>query len=515
MNLGDFDLNLKKDFGVKPSDESVILISVVRDELLLLEYFIQHYVDLGVTHFIFVDNDSEDGTVEYLLSRDDINSQVYHTIDSYSGNEYGLTWVNDILDNQCKNKWCLVVDVDELLMPKNGENLVDIRNKMKKTSSNVLPTCLIDFYPENFNSTEYKKGESFYSHSNYYDKFVEDDLLIYPGEGGELVVKGGVRHRVFGTDREPVCLTKKSFFKYDFFDTHYLDVGMHWILPKDFSDWGIYDNWDMTNQHIKYYPTMCVLGHFKFIKPNIFGYFKKRVVRNQDWGDSDEYRNYLQNFTNSVYKEGVSVLYESSDKIYEGVFDDGINRREFTIIISDKRHGTTTLCEKLNLIPQSVSLFEAFNPAQGRLYKKKFKDLKTEINEVLDSAEWTNKKYVSFKIFNGHGVNLEELFTCGISLRVIFLRRKIKDSYDSLVRAMKSGNWGTTPDAQITEVGCTGYIAKSEDIPDFKTYSVDQQQWFIYTKKLVEKYKIPHKEVWFGSAIHKSFDCRNSILGDW
>ena len=88
MNLGDFDLNLKKDFGVKITEASVILISVVRDELLLLEYFIQHYAQLGVTHFVFVDNGSEDDTVEYLLNKTDIDCQVYHTIDSYAGNEY-------------------------------------------------------------------------------------------------------------------------------------------------------------------------------------------------------------------------------------------------------------------------------------------------------------------------------------------------------------------------------------------------------------------------------------------
>ena len=140
-------LRLRRDFTNDQSNDSIILICVVRDELLLLEYFIRHYDQLGVTHFVFVDNGSKDDTVEYLLNRTDIDCQVYYTTDSYAKNEYGISWVNEILDTQCKNKWCVVVDVDELIMPRNNESLVDIKNKMEQDDQNVLPTCLIDFYP--------------------------------------------------------------------------------------------------------------------------------------------------------------------------------------------------------------------------------------------------------------------------------------------------------------------------------------------------------------------------------
>lgn len=513
-------MELKRLFTHNPTNDSIILVCVIRDERLLLEYFIQHYVKLGVTHFVFVDNDSEDNTIPYLLNKTDIECQVYHTTDSYAENEYGITWVNEILDTQCKNKWCVVVDVDELIMPRNNESLSDIKIKMEQNDQNVLPTCLIDFYPKHLDATPYKSGNPFYSHSNHYDKFVEDDYMIYPGEGGELVVKGGMRHRVFGANREPVCLTKKSFFKYDFFETHKLAVGMHWLLPRDFGhttnlSWSAYTEWPNMNKHIKLHPSICVLGHYKFIKPNIYEFFNKRVKRNQDWCDSDEYKNYIKTNPKSFFKNDVSVQYSSVEKIYADVFDDGINRREFIVVVSGQRHGSTTLCEKLNSIPQSVSLFEAFNSRQGRLYKNNFNDLSAEINEVLDSTDWMNKKYVSFKVFTGHPINLEKLFTCGISLRVVFLRRSLTDSYNSLLQSLTTGNWGTNPEAKLTEVGLTGYTSDPESVIDFKTYSVKQQQWFSYTKKLVEKYSIPHTEVWFGAVVHESFDCKNLIIGVW
>jgi len=191
------------------------------------------------------------------------------------------------------------------------------------------------------------------------------------------------------------------------------------------------------------------------------------------------------------------------------------NRREFTVIVSAQRHGSTTLCKKLNSVPQSVNLFEAFNAKQGQLYKKHYTDLSIEINEFLDSNDWTNKKYVSFKVFRGHGIDLEKLFTCGLSLRVVFLRRPLEDSYSSLIESLKTGNWGTNPDKKRTEEGLTGYKLDSDDIIDFETYSRQQQEWFSSTKELVEKYNIPSKEIWFDSVIQKSFDYKNLLVGKW
>lgn len=508
-------MKIKKSFTHNIVDNSVILICVIRDERLLLEYFIQHYERCGVTHFIFVDNDSEDNSLEYLMSRNDINCLLYHTTDSYAKNDYGIKWVNEILDEYCKNKWCVVVDADELILPRKNKSLLDIKCKMEENGQNVLPTCLIDFYPKHLDTTPYKSGNPFYSHSNHYDKFVEDDYMIYPGNGGELVVKGGMRHRVFGTNREPFCLTKKSFFKYDFFETHKLSVGMHWVFPKDFTNWKTYGNWNETNKNIKYCPDICALGHFKFIKPNIYDFFNKRVKRNQDWDNSDEYKNYIKTNLTSFFDNDISVQYTSVEKIYEDIFDDGINRREFIVIVSAQRHGSTTLCEKLNSVPQSVNLFEAFNGRQGRLYKKHYTDLSIEINEFLDSNDWTNKKYVSFKVFRGHRIDLEKLFTCGISLRVVFLRRPLEDSYNSLIESLKTGNWGTTPDRKMTEEGLTDFRLDPEDIKDFETYSRQQQEWFGSTKELVEKYNIPSKEIWFDSVIQKSFDYKNLWVRRW
>lgn len=509
----------KKTFDVNLSDDSIVLICVVRDELLLLPYFIEHYKKLGVTHFVFIDNASQDGTLSYLMDECEINCQLYHTTDNYSENDYGLVWVNKILNNICKNKWCVVVDVDELILPRGEETLCTLRDKMIQSDKNVLPTCLIDFYPKHFDTNTYDSKLPFYSHSNYYDKFNESDMLIYPGNGGELAVKGGARYRVYDNNNEPVCLTKKSFFKYDFFNTHILSVGMHWLLPLKFDvdnvAWGDFD-WSLYNKYIKFYQNICAVGHFKFIKPNINEFFKKRVERNQDWNNSAEYKNYANQNINTMFSNDISTKFVSNDKIYEDVFDNGINKKELLIIVSEQRMGTTTLCEKLDKLPQSVCLYEAFEESSGRLYNSSgYSDMKYQIENFIENTDWVrHKKYISFKVFRNHFKNWDEmsnLLSIDMPKKVVFLNRNLLDSYNSWVEAHKTGNWGTTPDRKKSLVGMTDNTMQLDQRHTFVEYSKRVKKWFDFCRKKVKEYKIQSEEIWFGSVICDDFKPQNIL----
>ena len=156
---------LKRDFKNAPTDNSIILVCVLRDEELLLPYFIDYYKKMGVSHFVFVDNGSIDNSQKYLTEHEFENIKVYHTKDSYADNLYGVAWVNQILNEQLKNKWCIVVDVDELLMLKENMKLPELREKMIKNDSSILVTCLIDFYPRTLNERKYIPSTSFFEHS--------------------------------------------------------------------------------------------------------------------------------------------------------------------------------------------------------------------------------------------------------------------------------------------------------------------------------------------------------------
>ena len=104
-----------KDFNNEIQDDSFILLCVLRDEYILLEYFINYYEKLGVTHFIFIDNDSSDGSFEYLLDKKDTNMMLFKNTGSFKSSNFGSMWVEELLLLYCKDKWCLTIDIDELL----------------------------------------------------------------------------------------------------------------------------------------------------------------------------------------------------------------------------------------------------------------------------------------------------------------------------------------------------------------------------------------------------------------
>ena len=319
-------LKCVKKFEINPSHLDVTLICVIWNEMLLLPFFIQYYKKLGVTHFIFIDNDSNDGTIEYLKSQSNINFEIYSCSDSYAEANYGITWVNEILNLKMHNMWCLVVDIDELLILPSG--IVDLRewiSQLEIHNTNVTQTCLIDFYPKQFDQSIYLSGTPFFEHSCYFHKFDKNNIYTKIAPDNSREIKGGLRHFILSGDKKPnsnsVCLTKKSLFKYDFYSTHNLSVGMHWLLPKDFTCWWppekAYSKWHETNKYLRINQQQLVIAHFKYLKPNIKQVFQQRIDRNQDWNDSREYRTYLSHLSTSYYNSELSERFITFADVYE------------------------------------------------------------------------------------------------------------------------------------------------------------------------------------------------------
>jgi len=94
----------------------------------LIEYFIKYYKKIGITHFIFLDNGSKDGCFEYLKELDE-NILLYSTNKSYKNASYGTDGINLLLEKYCKNHWCLLLDIDELIYVYNINTLIE---NMKK-----------------------------------------------------------------------------------------------------------------------------------------------------------------------------------------------------------------------------------------------------------------------------------------------------------------------------------------------------------------------------------------------
>jgi hypothetical protein len=279
------ELHTIKDFTnpVPPTDNCIILTAVIKDEILLLDYFLRYYSSIGITHFIFIDNNSSDGSKEYLASAP-YNILLLSTNDSYKENDYGVEWVRQVLDRFCKDKWCVAVDADELINVKHLNLLTDM---LEKEGANICKFYLLDMYAKNSEKI-YEKGAPFLSHSNYYDK----ESSINNGWFN------GVRKRTMNVG---AFLRKFSLFKYTFYDHCSISSGYHHInfIDKDYT-------------LIKYSKTTQILLHFKFIKPNLHKFFEERVKNNQDWNNSIEYKRYCEKRNYNFYSPDHSLCIEDT-----------------------------------------------------------------------------------------------------------------------------------------------------------------------------------------------------------
>ena len=312
------------DFDITPGGDSIVVTCVIRDEAQLLLSFIKHYERMGATHFIFIDNNSIDDSIDIIERDVSVELRIVRTEDSYGESEFGMTWVHEELLDYCKDVWCVVVDVDEYIVLRNHDDLNQYRSYMSERDLNVSQMLLVDMYPESLDK-QYT-GDPF-DHSCYHDMFTNNGTIFTDtGPDGCTIVKGGVRERVFGegeAGNSSCCLVKKSFFKYDFYETHSVSVGMHWLLPYEFTDW-TFDKWDQYDGCIRY-DDVQLIAHFKFVKTDLQQYFKSRVTRDEDWNGSEEYKKYISNFPVTFIDYEHSVKYNTSKPFLFGYTVDRIS----------------------------------------------------------------------------------------------------------------------------------------------------------------------------------------------
>ena len=97
---------------IRPRD--ILLFASVRNESLRLPYFLEHYRNLGVRHFLIVDNDSDDETVALLRDQPDVS--LWHTPGSYKDARFGMDWLTWLMRRYGHGHWTVTVDADELLI---------------------------------------------------------------------------------------------------------------------------------------------------------------------------------------------------------------------------------------------------------------------------------------------------------------------------------------------------------------------------------------------------------------
>jgi len=161
---------LRLDNDIIPEADEIRLFAKVRNEANRLPFWTSYYRKLGVDRFFMIDNDSTDHTVE-LLSRDK-DVHIFSTSEKMSMARAGMDWIEPLLHQYGQNRWCLIVDADELLVYPDSESvpLREFCQMLGQINADAFGCLLIDMYPAgNIHDVTYVPGQSFVDVCPFFD----------------------------------------------------------------------------------------------------------------------------------------------------------------------------------------------------------------------------------------------------------------------------------------------------------------------------------------------------------
>ena len=266
--------------------DDLLVFSTQRNEQIRLPYFLDYYRDMGVAHFLIVDNDSTDGSLDYLADQPDVS--VWHTEASYKRSRFGVDWLNWLQGRYGHGHWCLVVDPDEFLIYPfcDTRPLRALTDWLDASSIRSFSAMLLDMYPKGrLDDQPYRPGQdpleiaSWFNSGNY--------TLKRNHEYGNLWIQGGPRRRIFFADepdRAP-ALNKIPLVKWD---RRYAYVSStHMLLPRGLNL--VYDEWGGEK-------ASGILLHAKFLD-TFDTKAREELERKQHYAASVEYRAYASRMT--------------------------------------------------------------------------------------------------------------------------------------------------------------------------------------------------------------------------
>ena len=281
--------------------DDILLFACVRNEVVRLPQFLEHYRKLGIAHFLFVDNASDDGTAEYLAGQTDVS--VWTTADSYRLARFGMDWLGWLHVRHGHGHWCLTVDADELLIYPHAEtrDLRALTAWLDSQNCASFGAMMLDMYPKGpINAPTYRAGDDPISVLGWFDagNYRHRRHPVYDNEW----IQGGVRERVFFGDdpgRSPT-LNKTPLVRWN---RRYVYVSStHQLLPRRLHDVFDFDHGSKTTG---------VLLHTKFL-PIIGEKSAEEIVRCQHFENSELYQAYHRKLT-----EGPDLWSATSER-YEG-----------------------------------------------------------------------------------------------------------------------------------------------------------------------------------------------------
>ncbi len=275
-----FELYGMKRLDSKPIElepNEVLCFMVVRNELLRLPYLLDFYRRKGIRKFFVAENNSEDGTPEFLAKQPDV--YVWTTNRSYKEAHMGIDWNEILLKKYGNGHWCLNIDADEVFYYPGFESfdIPELCRRLEAHEKHALPVILLDMYSDKpVRESFYQSGENFLNLCPYFDKTFYHYTEKNSGPCKNMTYfRGGLRQRIFNPNPQDLVFTvnKVPLFRYDRDVVIY--AGHHW-----------------TNIAKKHLPqARGALLHFKYLH-SFAEYVEREVKRDEHVGGAFEYKKY-------------------------------------------------------------------------------------------------------------------------------------------------------------------------------------------------------------------------------
>lgn len=280
-------------FGGNPKPAPVTLFCVQKNEALRLPHFLDHYRKLGCSRFVIIDNESSDGSFEYLKRQGDVC--LYQAPAArFRETRSGRDWINVLARHYAPYEWALCVDTDELLMWPGcvAQGIQGLLSKAERLGLNRVFTPMVDAYSEYavLDMPEYFPGESFLNACPWVDP-----PSSYRGfwSKGLLVIYGGPRARHSMSGKSGPIMSKQAFWRVepnvDFFNGSHFDCFGH---PS---------------------PLVAILLHFKFM-PDFSEKIQQALDDKQHWNNAQQYEDYKSARLDSTPLKTSRSIRVSSDK---------------------------------------------------------------------------------------------------------------------------------------------------------------------------------------------------------
>ena len=266
---------------IHPDD--ILAVSTVRNEMVRLPHFLEHHRKLGISHFLMVDNASDDGTGDFLAMQPDVS--LWATQHSYRLSRFGMDWLTWLLLKHAHGHWCLTLDADEVFIYPHHDTrplpaLIEWLERYDRKSFGAL---MLDMYPKGpLSAQRYKPGDDPFETMCWFDG--GNYMITRKPDLQNLWIQGGVRARRFFADqpRRAPTMGKTPLVKWN---RRYAYVSStHSLLPRKLNR--VYD--DQGGEM-----TSGVLLHTKFL-PVVLERSAEEKHRGEHFANSALYDDYYE-----------------------------------------------------------------------------------------------------------------------------------------------------------------------------------------------------------------------------